>query len=289
MNKTFIPADRKQISVALSGNFMSQVTSKRGGRYYEVDGDRYQSVTSLISGTLRNFGVERWKDGWIKDQLQRYEGETLTPSLATKIVTASDNELTQSAELGTHMHDIIERLLRDEDVNDYMDDQYEPAVRAWLKWRARFIEWQLVGTEVGVYCDGASRFDGFAGQVDALFKLGNDYMVVDWKTSSGLYDSSFLQVGAYAHALRDMYAIHPDTQVTFGGFSQGSKVKACVVRLVNDYPKIEGTGKKNRRVKKRFNGDCEYALIDVDHWYQTFAHMVATKSGTKAKVEKIKL
>ena len=278
MNKTFIPADRKQISVALSGDFMSQVTSNRGGRYYEVDGDTYQSVTSLISGTLRNIGVERWKDIWVKDQLKRYEGHVITPDLATKIVTASDNELKQSAGLGTHMHDIIERLLRDEDVNEYMDDQYEPAVRAWLKWRARFIEWQLVGTEVGVYCDG--RFGAFAGQVDALFKLGDDYMVVDWKTSSGLYDSSFLQVGAYAHALKDMYDI-----VGIG------KVKACVVRLVNDYPKIEGTRKKNRRVKKQFNGDCEYALIDVDHWYQTFSYMMATNLGVKSKsdVEKVKI
>ena len=265
--------ESKEIAIALSGEYMSQVTPDRGSRYYEVDGKKYKSVTSLIGGTLRNFGVERWKDIWVRDQLAWYEGHVITPDLATKIVTASDNELKQSAELGTHMHDIIERLLRDEDINDYMDDQYEPAIRAWLKWRSRFIEWQLVGTEVGVYCDE------YAGQVDALFKLGDDYMVVDWKTSSGLYDSSFLQVGAYAHALQDMYS----------GEGRFSKVKACVVRLVNNYPKVSGTTKKNRRAKKKFNGNCEYALVDANHWYQTFAHMVATSNGTKAKVEKVML
>ena len=265
--------ESKEIAIALSGEYMSQVTPDRGSRYYEVDGEMYQSVTSLISGTLRNFGVERWKDIWVRDQLEWYQGHVITPDLATKIVTASDNELKQSAELGTHMHDIIERLLRDEDINDYMDDQYEPAIRAWLKWRSRFIEWQLVGTEVGVYCDE------YAGQVDALFKLGDDYMVVDWKTSSGLYDSSFLQVGAYAHALQDMSC----------GVGMFSKVKAWVVRVVNDYPNVSGTTKKNRRAKKKFNGNCEYALVDANHWYQTFAHMVATSNGTKAKVEKVML
>jgi len=263
---------RKDIPIALSGEYMTQLTNASGGgRKYEVNGKQYDSVTTLINNTLRNFGVERWKDGWISDQLAHFDGRQLTSSLATEIVTASAREMEESASIGTHMHSIIEALLRNEELENQVTDQLEPAVRAWLKWRRQFIEWQLVGTEVGVYGDG------YAGQVDALFKQGDQYMVVDWKTSSGLYDSSFLQVAAYAHALKDMYAY---------GYGMGS-VKACVVRLVNDYPRVGG--KKNRRVPKIFSDKCEYVCIDVRSWYNTFSHLVATSSGVKQKVQKVRI
>jgi len=277
---------RKDIPIALSGEYMTQLTNASGGgRKYEVNGTQYDSVTTLINNTLRNFGVERWKDGWISDQLAHFDGRKLTSSLATEIVTASAREMEESASIGTHMHSIIEALLRNEELEDQVTDQLAPAVKAWLKWRRQFIEWQLVGTEVGVYGNG------YAGQVDALFKQGDSYMVVDWKTSSGLYDSSFLQVAAYAHALKEMYALH--------------SVKACVVRLVNDYPRIKCTdpehiaqkkhddkckhGKKNRRVPKVFSDECEYVCIDVPSWYDTFSHMVATSSGVKQKVQKVRI
>ena len=260
----------KEIPIALSGEYMTQLTNASGGgRKYEVNGTQYDSVTTLINNTLRNFGVERWKDGWISDQLAHFDGRKLTSSLATEIVTASAREMEESASIGTHMHSIIEALLRNEELEDQVTDQLAPAVKAWLKWRRQFIEWQLVGTEVGVYGNG------YAGQVDALFKQGDSYMVVDWKTSSGLYDSSFLQVAAYAHALKEMY------------FTPATIVKACVVRVVNDYPRVGG--KKNRRVPKVFSDECEYVCIDVPSWYDTFSHMVATSSGVKQKVQKVRI
>ena len=88
-----VSTEEKQISIALSSEYMKQVPPIKGGRYYEVNGEKYQSVTRLINNTLRNFGVERWKDTWVKDQLSFYNGKKITPSLATTIVTAADNEL----------------------------------------------------------------------------------------------------------------------------------------------------------------------------------------------------
>ena len=50
---------RKEIPIALSGEYMTQLTNASGGgRKYQVDGKQYESVTSLINNTLRNFGVE---------------------------------------------------------------------------------------------------------------------------------------------------------------------------------------------------------------------------------------
>ena len=276
---------RKEIPIALSSDYMTQITNEGGGgRKYEVSGTVYESVTSIISNNLRNFGVERWKDSWIKSQLSRYDGQALTPQIATDIVSASTDEMNASADLGTQMHSIIEGMLRDENVDHLITDQFEPAVRAWLKWRKKFINWELVGTEVGVFAGDtkdASAFDvnkNYAGQVDALFRKGIHYMVVDWKTSSGLYDSAFLQVGAYAHALKNMYSY---------GYGMGN-VTACVVRLVNDYPRDQD-GKKDRRQAKVFSGACEYAMVDAYRWGQTFNDIISVSHRLKHKGEKVRL
>ena len=317
---------RKEIPIALSSNYMTQLTNESGGgRRYEVDGAKYESVTSIISNNLRNFGVERWKDSWIKSQLSRYNSQTLTPQIATDIVSASTDEMNASADLGTQMHTIIEGLLRDESVDHLITDQLEPAVRAWLNWRREFINWELVGTEVGVYTprpveirfvddkdasyassklvfeDDPPETDSrklpyYAGQVDALFKNNNSYMVVDWKTSSGLYESSYLQVAAYAKALKEMHyrekwgAFGPNLSVD-GRYTPPLRddvmedVSACVVRLVNDYPRDQD-GKKDRTQAKVFSGGCEYVMVDVDHWGKTFQGIVDTSIQLKNKVKK---
>ena len=306
---------RKEIPIALSSNYMTQLTNESGGgRRYEVDGAKYESVTSIISNNLRNFGVERWKDSWIKSQLSRYNGQRLTPQIATDIVSASTDEMNASADLGTQMHTIIEGMLRDENVDHLISDQLEPAVRAWLNWRREFINWELVGTEVGVYTPRPVELRGgffvddklvfeddppetdsrklpyYAGQVDALFKNNNSYMVVDWKTSSGLYESSYLQVAAYAKALEAMH--YREKWGALGSnFSVGGlkvtppDVSACVVRLDNDYPRDQD-GKKDRTQAKVFSGGCEYVMVDVDHWGKTFQGIVDTSIQLKHKVKK---
>ena len=284
---------RKPIPIALSSGYMTQLTNESGGaREYEVNGKTYQSVTSLISRNLRNFGLEKWKDGWINDQLSYHNGKKLTPQIATDIVSASTDEMNASADLGTQMHTIIEGLLRDENVDDLITDQLEPAVRAWLKWRKKFIDWELVGTEVGVFA-GDTNLVGtvfgipYAGQVDALFRMGNHYMVVDWKTSSGLYDSSFLQVGAYAYALKDMYSLSWGSSDILKHRDVNS-VSACVVRMMNDYPR-DAKGKKNRREPKIFTDQCEYVMVNVDHWSRTFRDMASVSSRLRHKIEKVRL
>lgn len=276
---------KKDIPIALSNKYMTQITNENGGnRKYEVNGRTYTSVTSIIGSLLKNFGLEKWKQDWIDTQLTHFEGWTITPQLANEIVTASSKEAEESARIGTEMHDIIERLLRGEDVND-VPDQLEPAVRAWLKWRKEFIEWELVATEVGVYNPYS------AGQVDALFRKGrNDYLVVDWKTSSGLYDSSFLQVAAYAKALSHMYAHLEKYEVNgrAGPFALINSVQACVVRLVNDYPRLPNK-KKNRREPKVFSDRCEYVMVDTDMWYETFVSLVRLSHRMKEKAQKVRL
>ena len=251
------------IPVALSSKFITQVTEERG-RHYLVDGEKHKSVPSLIDGTIRAYGIEKWKAGWIDTQLSKFNGKELTKSLADEIVTAADKEAAESARIGTEVHSIIERLLKDEEVDfSALDNQLIPAVQAWLRWRQKYIDWKLVGIEVGVY--GSVGDINYAGQVDALFQTDiNRYVVVDWKTTSGLFESSFMQVAAYAQAIEKLV--------------DGVICDAMVVRLVNNYPEDENE-KKLRDEPKVFNGKVQFADVDVTHWGNTFDHLCALSAG----------
>jgi len=64
---------------------------------------------------------------------------------------------------------------------------------AWCAWReAR--EVQFVATEVPM----VSQRHRFAGTPDAIGYVNGELTVLDWKTSSGIYDDHLMQCGAYA-------------------------------------------------------------------------------------------
>ena len=256
----------KDIPIALSDGYMTQVTNYRGGRHYEIDGMKFPSVTKILDNTLRNFAIESWKGTWINDQMEHYRGRKLTETISSSIVNRSRREADDSAWLGSRMHQIIEGLLRDENVDSLITEQLEPAVRAWLKWRKEFIRWELVGTEVGGYCDPFNAWGKYAGQVDAIFKNGMEYMVVDWKTTSGIYPDHHMQVSAYAHALKAMYK---------HGYGVVN-VSACIVRMDNSYPMIKKNNKniKDRRQPKIFSGSLDYTEPNVEQWYDLFAKIL---------------
>lgn len=52
---------------------------------------------------------------------------------------------------------------------------------------------EIIATERVCY----SIKHGYAGTIDALLKIGNDVVIVDWKTSSAIYPTYLMQVGAY--------------------------------------------------------------------------------------------
>jgi len=61
------------------------------------------------------------------------------------------------------------------------------------------IDW--VSSEEKIY----NRQHNYAGTVDAVAYINDVFCVVDFKTSSGIWDEYFLQVAAYAQAISDVY------------------------------------------------------------------------------------
>ena len=233
------------IPIALSSMSMTQLTKPNGRRRYVVNitddhPSVFPSVTTEIEGQLRNFGMEKWKDGWIKRGLDKYVGQVLDTGMIDEILTSHTGEAQRSAETGTQVHTYIDRLLKGEDVND-IPDQLEPAIYGFLKWRRKYSDWEYIGSELGVYSTKYS----VAGTIDALFNTPDGYVIVDWKTSSGIYDSHAIQVSVYAEAFRDM-TNNLDTVHLVGNekdrnmpkiFTKKRKLAgAMVVRFDNSYP-----------------------------------------------------
>ena len=262
------------IPIALSSMTMAQLTKPNGRRRYVVDiTDDYRtvfpSVTTEVEGQLRNFGMERWKDGWIRRVLDKYVGQVLDTGMVDEILTSHTGEAQRSAEIGTQVHTYIDRLLKDEDVND-IPDQLEPAIQGFLKWRRKYIDWEYIGSELGVYSTKYS----VAGTIDALFNTPDGYVIVDWKTSSGIYDSHAIQVSVYAEAFRDMT-------------KKRKLAGAMVVRFGNSYPLIGN--EKDRTMPKVFTNRVETVHLtpaECKIYAQEVSDLRLLKSRHARKLEK---
>ena len=262
------------IPIALSSMTMAQLTKPTGRRRYVVDiTDDYRtvfpSVTTEVEGQLRNFGMERWKDGWIMRVLNKNMGRQITPYIVDEILTSHTGEAQRSAEIGTQVHTYIDRLLKDEDVND-IPDQLEPAIQGFLKWRRKYIDWEYIGSELGVYSTKYS----VAGTIDALFNTPDGYVIVDWKTSSGIYDSHAIQVSVYAEAFRDMT-------------KKRKLAGAMVVRFGNSYPLIGN--EKDRTMPKVFTNRVETVHLtpaECKIYAQEVSDLRLLKSRHARKLEK---
>ena len=269
---------RIEMKTALGiGGPIIQVTGKRGGRKYElpsVPGNPIvPSVTTIVNQTVRNMGLEIWREQWISRGLEQARDKRLSGTAIGGILSAATNEANASAEVGSQMHDIIDGLLQGNQ-EIVVPDQLEPAVRGFLRWRQAHADWEYIDSEVAVFTQN------FAGTVDALFRepVTERFIIVDWKTSSGIYDSAMLQVAAYCHALDSML-------LESGRLKMGATVEGMIVRFDNDYPRDEDK-KKIRTLPKVFTDRVQIAKVDRAKWWQAFHDCYNLHDGLKGKIEK---
>jgi hypothetical protein len=282
---------RVEMKTALGiGGPIIQVTTARGGRKYELPSvpgsPSVPSVTSIIGGTLKSWQLENWKLKWIRDGLESYLDTELSYDTIDAILSASGNEARASAAIGSQMHDIIDGLLQGNQ-EIVVPDQLEPAVRGFLRWRQAHADWEYIDSEVAVFTQD------FAGTVDALFyddTPGNRcWRIVDWKTSSGIYDSALMQVAAYCYALEDMikHCEEPVSipRMTSPGRLLGEAVEGMIVRFDNAYP-LDEDNKKIRTLPKVFSDRVQIAKVDRAKWGKAFRHCHFLHAGVKGSIKK---
>ena len=110
----------------------------------------------------------------------------------------AENIKNKSAEEGTAMHNIIEKLILGEEVS--IPKSIEAAVSAFRKFKGeRKIEFRGDFVERQIW----SFRHRYAGTIDALAYIDGKCGVLDIKTSAGFYPEYNLQTAAYLSALQE--------------------------------------------------------------------------------------
>lgn len=155
--------------------------------WYELDGEHLPSVTTILSAYPKGEGFARWlaSQGGYEQALQVRD---------------------EAGDRGTKVHKAVEALLNGEEYN-YHKDVEENHLFNLEQWKMieSFVRWyedqkpESIWVEKTVY----SKEHKYAGTADYLCKIGEEIVLVDFKTSSKVYPSHRLQVQAYARALSD--------------------------------------------------------------------------------------
>jgi len=208
--------------------FNSKETKKN---QYVLDGKSYYRVTSILNAINKpalmpwkaQITLEKAERVLVSEVLGKYLAtpdamETINGMLADKHQTVDEHAtlidqtwidsvietaraepdyvLGTATTFGSDAHYALEQYIANGAVPHDLDMfRVIGAFQAWAK--VNQIELLPHMCEVTV-----AHTDGYAGTIDAVAIKGDELVIVDWKTSNGLYAEHMLQVSAYAKALQ---------------------------------------------------------------------------------------
>lgn len=113
----------------------------------------------------------------------------------------------EAADLGSKAHSFIDAIIHNQEPAE-IPPEIEGPVKAFKDWwKSSGIELVLGDTKV------ASLIYEFGGSLDALGVRNGRYVILDWKTSGGIYPEYALQVAAYGQAFSETYGFECDEAV----------------------------------------------------------------------------
>ena len=163
------------IMIETQGN-IKRITKK--GRYYEVDGTLYPSVTTILNYYPKFEPFWKWK--------------YTNPD--------ADIILKEAGEYGTNVHKAIEKTLNSGlDITEYVDltEKEKKSVNLFGNWLTNLKKHKVEVVDIEKMVIG----DGYGGTIDLVLKVDDTFWIIDIKTSKGLWITHELQLSAYKHAL----------------------------------------------------------------------------------------
>jgi hypothetical protein len=185
-------------------------TIKRGDSRFYVHPEtaaKVPGVTSVV-GMLPKPFLTFWAAKMVAEYAVDNLGETVGIAMrdrqaAVDLLKGAPRRSTAgSAEVGTAVHDLFERLAKGETVGRVHPD-YRSYVEHFEEFLAEF-EPEFLFMEETVW----NGTVGYAGSFDAIAKIGGETLVLDWKTTkSGVHAEVAIQLASYRHA---EYLVRPD-------------------------------------------------------------------------------
>jgi len=179
-------------------------------RYYYLEDDKkiYVPGVTTINSVLDKPGLNNWKIkttvGYIGAHLPQLRADDLTKEKALEIFRKAkeyaDELAKEQADIGKRIHDLIHLHLLGEKVDLSIEDgKVQAGFIAFLSWLNEH-EFKPIATEKVVYHPTLN----YAGTLDTVGELDGKLTVLDWKSGSGIYLESYLQISAYVKAYEVM-------------------------------------------------------------------------------------
>jgi len=184
-----------------------QVSLSDDYKNYMVEGDeRIDSNLHLprvtqINGVLEQKGLRYVAMNAALDYVEEHIGETSVEALIEGARGESERRRDGAANFGSRAHALLNFLARDP--NYKVDPEFDEVVRGWEKFKTE-MNLEILATEIPLYCHdtNGSVPITFAGTADLLGMDGDgNFVIVDYKTGSGLRATDALQQVAYSLAL----------------------------------------------------------------------------------------
>ena len=219
---------------------LERVDTEIGRHYRDSNNNLVPSVTTVLSGTSDNkSGIEKWR---------KKVGDS-----------EADRIMKQSTEIGTAVHEAIEKFLGNNDWDDFQDTSDQIMAR---KMTSKFVDLglnkisQVWGLEVGLILDNL-----YAGTADCVGTYSDVPSLIDFKTARRIkkrewIEDYFLQGCAYANAhnvmfnteIRQIVILMVDRDLMFKEFIVKSdeftflteKWKKRLITFKNKYSDIRG-------------------------------------------------
>lgn len=205
---------------SLSPHYSVELVVEKRAHFYEVYNlntkdklHRFPGVTGFLS-VINKPALIPWAK---KEALFLVREELLRRSRTSPVVTLEklwiedllvaamrrpDDIKEEAATIGTQAHAFIDLIVHGQEPKDIPEVIRTP-VEAFKKWWAGSgIELVKGDTKV------ASLIHKFGGSLDALGRREGKFVILDWKTSNGIYLEYALQVAAYAQAFFETYGIY---------------------------------------------------------------------------------
>jgi len=170
------------------------------GGYRNAAGDRVPSVTTILGRYKDSGGLMHWayKQGRLHAELEA-AGKPAPNGLYAK-----GADVTKAAEAGSIGHDMIESHILSRPYLPPVDVDlavYSRALNAFKQYRrwAEQSRIEVIATEMGLM----SERHQFGGTLDAIGKIGDEVVLLDWKTSGAIYSDYLYQLAGYALLLEE--------------------------------------------------------------------------------------
>jgi len=160
------------------------------GRYKGTDGKIIPSVTTIIGGNL----------GWNTRILMAWQNRLWEQGKDPRQVSG------EACDIGTVTHELIEHWIMGQDNYEPDEGIADSVVLDAAEGLNEYIKWSE-GNKVE-YLESEIRLSSekylFGGTADCIVEIDGEIVLVDFKTSKGVYTEHIIQLGAYKHMIEEM-------------------------------------------------------------------------------------